>query len=139
MRKWTLIFTVMFCGMFININAQDKKGTLDGSGSEPQITFEKLEYDFGTVKKGAEMKYDFKFKNTGKAPLILNNVKAACGCTTPTWPKEPVAPDKENSIKVAYDSKRVGSFSKSITITSNAKTPTIELIIKGTVTDELTK
>lgn len=139
MKKVYLFLAVLFTGLVLNVNAQEKKGQLEGSGTEPQIKFEFLEHDFGTVQKGADMKIDFKFTNTGKSPLILNNVKASCGCTTPTWPKEPIAPGKGNSIRVEYDSKRVGPFTKSITISSNAKTPSIELIIKGTVEDENTK
>lgn len=128
----------LFC-IVSGVNAQDKKGVLEGNSTNPEITFEKTEHDYGTMKKGADTKMEFKFKNTGKSPLILNNVKASCGCTTPTWPKEPIAPGKSGSIKVEYDSKRIGPFTKSITVTSNAKTPSTELIIKGVVEDDIKK
>ena len=68
-------------------------------------------------------------------PLIIKNVRASCGCTTPLWPKEPIMPGKEAVIKAVYNSKgRVGNFNKAITITSNADTPTKVLYIKGTIT-----
>lgn len=139
MKKVFLLFNVFVLCLILSATAQDKKGSLEGSGTSPEITFETLEHDFGITKKGSDMKYEFKFKNTGKSPLVLNNVKASCGCTTPTWPKEPIAPGKSSSIKVEYDSKRVGPFTKSITITSNAKNPTVELQIKGLVDDDLKK
>ncbi|HBX52157.1 MAG: hypothetical protein A2275_16070 [Bacteroidetes bacterium RIFOXYA12_FULL_35_11] len=139
MKKIYVFLAVLLTGLVLNVNAQQKKGQLEGDSPDPQIKFEFLEYDFGTVKKGTDMKIDFKFTNTGKSPLILNNVKSSCGCTTPSWPKEPIAPGKGNSIKVEYDSKRVGPFTKSITISTNAKTPSIDIIIKGTVEDVHTK
>lgn len=137
MKKVVLLFSLITICFIAKLSAQDKKGTLEGGGTSPEITFESKEHDFGTMKKGADMKYEFKFKNTGKSPLILNNVKASCGCTTPTWPKEPIGPGKSSSIKVEYDSKRVGPFTKSITITSNAITPSLEISIKGAVEDNL--
>ncbi len=77
----------------------------------------------------------FKFKNTGKEPLILTNVKASCGCTTPQWPREPIMPGQEASIKAVYNSKgRPGNFNKSITVTSNdSEAPTQVLYISGMV------
>lgn len=99
----------------------------------PEITFQEISHDFGNLQKGADCSYEFKFKNTGKEPLILSNCQASCGCTTPLCPKEPIAPGGSGVIKVKYDSNRVGVFSKTITVTSNAKTPSIILSIKGTI------
>ena len=62
------------------------------------------------------------FTNTGKEPLIIEKAKGSCGCTVPEWPKEPIAPGETAVIKINYDEKRVGPYTKSITITSNAKT-----------------
>jgi hypothetical protein len=78
--------------------------------------------------------HDFEFTNTGKVPLILNDVKASCGCTTPEWTKEPVLPGKSGSIRVTFNPKnRPGSFSKTIQVNSNADLPVVTLVIGGVV------
>ena len=97
-----------------------------------EISFEKEIHDFGTFEQHGNGTYEFKFTNTGDAPLIISNSKGSCGCTVPVWPKEPIAPGASNVIKVKYDTKRVGAFNKSVTITSNAKTDATKVIrIKG--------
>jgi hypothetical protein len=98
-----------------------------------EITFEKTVCDFGSVVKKADCNTEFVFKNTGKSPLILYDVKPSCDCTTPFWPKEPVMPGKTGTIKVVYDTKETGVFSKTITVTSNASASHIELTIQGEV------
>jgi len=99
-----------------------------------KITFTKDVHDYGTIKNGADGKCTFEFKNTGNAPLILSNAKGSCGCTVPTWPKEPIAPGAKAVISVQYDSKRAGAINKSVTITSNAvNEPNKVIRIKGTV------
>lgn len=99
----------------------------------PEIFFGETTHDFATLQKGDECSYEFKFKNTGKEPLILANCQASCGCTTPSCPKEPIAPGGSGVIKVKYDSNRVGVFNKSITVTSNAKNSPVTLTIKGKI------
>lgn len=103
--------------------------------STAEITFEKVEHDYGTIKKSADGNCEFKFKNTGKEPLILTDVKSSCGCTVPAWTKEPILPGKSGSIKVRYATERVGVIDKSITVISNAKNSPIVLHIKGTILD----
>lgn len=96
--------------------------------------FETETFDFGTITEGIQATHEFEFINTGKEPLIISNVRASCGCTTPSWTKEPVAPGAKGNIKAIYNSAgRPGNFSKAITVTSNSKTPTKVLYIKGNV------
>ena len=99
----------------------------------PEITFEKDVHDYGTIKQGADGTCEFKFKNTGKEPLIISNAKGSCGCTVPTYPKEPIMKGQTGIIKVHYDTKRVGAFTKTVTLNSNAKNDTKVLTIKGIV------
>jgi hypothetical protein len=99
----------------------------------PEITFENDVHDYGTIKQAADGNCEFKFTNTGKEPLIISNAVGSCGCTVPTYPKEPILKGQSAVIKVHYDTKRVGAFTKNVTITSNAKTGTKMLTIKGTV------
>jgi hypothetical protein len=90
-------------------------------------------WDFNKIPKGTPVNHDFTFTNTGKEPIVISNVQASCGCTTPKWPKEPILPGKTAVINVQYNAANPGGFNKSITITSNAKTPSKVIYIKGTV------
>ena len=100
----------------------------------PELKFDSETIDYAVLDYDANTTREFKFKNTGKSPLIISNVQVQCGCTNVDgWPKEPIAPGKTASFKVKYDSKRPGKFDKKITVTSNAKNPTVILTIKGEV------
>ena len=104
-------------------------------GQEPVITFEKTEHDFGKIHEEAgKVTVNFTFKNEGMTPLVLSNVRASCGCTTPNWSKEPIEPGQTGTITVTYNPNgRPGRFQKTVTITSNAKEPTTRVYIKGEV------
>ncbi len=100
-----------------------------------EMTFkEDLTYDFGKIKQNSEGIHEFTFKNTGKDPLIITNVKSSCGCTVPTFPEKPLKKGETAKIHVKYDTKRVGTFRKTITVYSNAKNSPVILHIKGEVT-----
>ena len=120
----TLSITVCFSQEEITINH-----------NAPEIEFETEIIDLGEFMQydDPSSKCEFKFKNTGKEPLIISKCKGSCGCTVPECPKEPILPGESSIIKVNYDEKRVGSFNKSITITSNAKTTTKILKVKGKI------
>ena len=91
-------------------------------------------HDFGNVPEGTMATYEFKFKNTGNQPIVIANVQASCGCTTPDWTKTPVLPGKMGVIKAMYNSAgRPGVFNKTVTVTSNASDPSKVLSIKGSV------
>ncbi|SNC65954.1 Protein of unknown function [Hymenobacter gelipurpurascens] len=98
------------------------------------LQFEKVLHDFGKVPEGTMATYEFKFKNTGNQPVIIADVQASCGCTTPDWTKTPVLPGKTGIVKAVYSSSgRPGIFNKTVTVTSNAATPSTVLTIKGNV------
>ncbi|MFH1005136.1 MAG: DUF1573 domain-containing protein [Bacteroidota bacterium] len=99
----------------------------------PDILFEAEVIDYGTIEFGSDGSREFKFKNNGKEPLIIYSASGSCGCTVPTAPKEPIKSGDTGIIKVHYDTKRVGSFEKTISVSSNAKTPSKTLRIKGNV------
>ena len=102
--------------------------------SSGKFEFDESTHDFGEVKEDAgAISYEFVFTNSGNSPLIINNVKASCGCTTPAWSKEPVMPGEKGFIKAEYNPlNRPGAFNKSLTITSNAESQNI-LYIQGKV------
>lgn len=103
----------------------------------PKIVFREENFNFGDIPEGPAVTHEFKFTNTGREPLVLSNVKASCGCTTPNWTKEPVLPGKEGVITVTYNTQgRPGGFNKTVTITSNADEPNKIITIKGEVQKE---
>jgi len=126
--RLTLLMAFIICMPFIN-NAQT-------ATEKSKITFEKLQHNFGAFKEDlGPQTVSFNFKNEGKVPLILNNVQASCGCTTPEWTREPVAPGAKGIIKVSYDPRnRPGVFNKTIRVTSNAENSDVVLTILGEVT-----
>lgn len=99
------------------------------------IVFSQVEHDFGTFKEEDGLQtYTFTFVNNGNTPLILNNVMASCGCTTPEWTQKPVAPGERGFIKVSYNPQgRPGAFHKTITVSTNADNSQTILRIQGVV------
>ena len=98
-----------------------------------KIKFEKNTHDFGTQDQGAKTEYVFKFENVSDGPVKLTNVKASCGCTTPTWPKEEIAAGGTGEIHVKYNSNRIGPFNKSIRVTYAEGASPVTLYIKGRI------
>jgi hypothetical protein len=90
-------------------------------------------HDFGRIKQGTPVTHEFKFTNSGKTPLVITNVQASCGCTTPDWSKEPVMPGGQGFIKATYNAASPGAFSKTVTVTANIETGFVQLTIKGEV------
>ena len=121
------LITILFIGLLsFSVNAQEKVAKID---------FKADTIDYGTVEKGADGVRVFEFTNTGDAPLIVSKVSSSCGCTVPKWSKEPILPGKTGEIQVKYDTNRVNPIRKTITVISNADTPTVALKIKGEVVD----
>jgi len=125
MKSYTICFILILLTPFRIIGQQ----------SRPVIHFVEKEYDFGTFRESeGNVIHDFTFTNTGKVPLIINDVKASCGCTTPQWTKEPVLPGKTGIIRISYNPKsRPGSFNKTIQVNSNADMPSVTLAVQGVV------
>lgn len=103
------------------------------ANSQAIMTFDNTTVDYGLVEKGADPLRKFPFKNTGNEPLIIKNAKGSCGCTVPTYPKEPVMPGETGVIEVRYDTQRTGPFTKTVTVTTNEAVDTKTLTIKGEV------
>ena len=102
-----------------------------------EIEFEKTVHDYGNVPYNGNGECEFRFTNTGNEPLIVPKPKSSCGCTIPTWPKEPILPGESEVIKVTYRTNRPGTINKTVTVTSNAvQNGTVVLRIKGTVMDQ---
>jgi hypothetical protein len=105
------------------------------SGKAPAFKWNETEHDFGKIKKGVPATVAYTYTNVGKAPLSLSDVKASCGCTVPEYTKEVVAPGKTGTVKATYNAAAVGTFLKSITVTSNVEGGPVILTIKGEVVE----
>lgn len=122
MKKIVSIFAFALCAMAM-------------MAQKPVITFTKTEHDFGKINEAdGRVSTVFEFRNEGMEPLVLTNVRASCGCTTPKWTREPIEPGQTGQITVTYNPNgRPGRFQKTVTITSNATESTTKVYIKGEV------
>lgn len=125
-----------FAAMAFSLAAQVQEDKpAETQTSKAKIKFTELSHNFGNVIEGQIARYDFKFTNEGTEPLVLQNVQASCGCTTPKWPREAIAPGESAVITAEYNSLgRAGTFNKSITVTSNGGE--VVLTIVGIVVKE---
>lgn len=146
------VFFLLFLSVSVAVAQGNDKGKGKSKGAEkgkgaqksasakpapvtgPQITFTSTTIDYGTIKQGADGVRMFTFKNTGKENLILSSCSGSCGCTVPTCPQEAIPPKGTGSIKVQYDTNRIGAFTKTVTVNSNDPAGPKVLTITGTVT-----
>lgn len=107
---------------------------LEAMGKPTTVQIIDTVYNFGQVPEGQMVEYNYRFRNTGKNPLVVAKATASCGCTVPEKPENPIAPGEVGFIKVKFDSnKRPGQVQKTITVTSNAEPPFPALILEGDV------
>ena len=124
MKKFLVLFIVVLSS-FLAVNGQVTVATED-------LKFRETEHDFSSIPQGKAVYYEFEIVNNGKTALKLDDVHASCGCTTPEWSRDPIAPGATTKIKVGYNAATEGYFEKFITITYNTN-QTKQLKIKGTV------
>ncbi len=101
--------------------------------AKPEITFDSKVINYGKISSKDNARRVFKFKNTGNAPLIIEKVKGSCGCVVLDYPKKPIMPNETGEIEIIYNVLKKGKISRTVTVTSNAKTPVKVLKIKGRV------
>lgn len=121
MKKSFSLFVALF--MFVAVSYA-QKGVLK---------FTKETHDFGKVEQGKPVTHVFEFKNTGTDPVVINDAQASCGCTKPSFSREPIMPGKTGSISATYNAAAAGPFNKSVTVTSNAEAGQSVLYLKGEV------
>ena len=131
MKKVIFSIGLALCIGFISKAQESTAGSLNPNA--PKFKFDTEVIDYGTIEHNADGSREFKFKNIGKEPLIISETHGSCGCTVPTAPKDPIKPGESAAIKVHYATDRIGAFEKTVTVTSNADTPSKVLKIKGVV------
>lgn len=99
----------------------------------PEFLWSMTTYDFGKIKMNNPVSHEFRFTNSGDAPLVISSVQASCGCTVTDYSKDPIAPGAEGYVKATYNAAKVGIFSKTVTVNANAEKPVVQLMIKGEV------
>ncbi len=146
MKKLFVLTMMMVFGLTMTTTAQVKKKVVEmkeavekavESKDGPKMKFESTVVDYGTIEQNADPYRSFAFTNEGNAPLVITSAKGSCGCTVPEYPKEPIMPGEDAEIKVRYDTKRIGKFTKSVTLTTNESDAKIVLRIKGDVQKKL--
>lgn len=139
MKKPVLVLALLLFSMTLVIAQEANKQvapvttTAAANPNAADISFTKTVHDYGTMFVGGDGNCEFEFTNTGKEPLILSSVKSSCGCTVPSWPREPIMPGKKEVIKVKYDTGRIGPINKTITVLSNGKNSPVVLKITGNI------
>lgn len=125
MKRIIFILTAILLSV-VSVSAQKKQAV---------ISAQETSFDFGSIKEAdGKVSHIFKIDNTGDGPLVITRVIASCGCTTPEWTKEPIAPGKSGDVKITYNpANRPGAFVKTISIYSNGKKGSFILTIKGKV------
>ena len=152
MKKVSIIVTVVFMAIVMvscgkekesskikqeNLEEAAKRDEDIGKGIS-EIVFDKEVHDFGTVNEGDIVEHNFLVTNSGKSNLIITKAKASCGCTVPTWPKEPIAPGESAEVSVKFDTKgKANKQSKTITLTTNTSKGIETVKITGMVTPKI--
>lgn len=138
MRKMIVaaVAVLLTCGYAL-AGCGSATGSKDGD-KYPVIEFENdtYKYDFGKVVRGESVSHVFKFKNTGKAPLVIADVATSCGCTTPEYTKQPVMPGQKGEVKVTFNGEGFERFTKSVTLMLNTRKGREILYITGTIVDK---
>ncbi|MDJ1501790.1 DUF1573 domain-containing protein [Xanthocytophaga agilis] len=133
MKKIALAIAFLFA-----VSAAVFAQTKSASAKAPAFKWEKTTHDFAAIPQGKPVTAEFKFTNSGSAPLIISAAQGSCGCTVPEYSKEPIAPGKTGVVKATFNAAAVGPFTKTVTLTTNVGTAPVTLTIKGEVKSNTT-
>ena len=122
------------CSLCISVYAQESSSNTAKEVKGPQLVFSDRTYDFGEIVQGKKVSYVFDFENTGNEPLLLVNIATTCGCTAPSWPRQPILPGEKGEVKVVFKTEgKSGAQSKAVTVYSNANDSPHVLTLVGTI------
>lgn len=121
---------VLMCAFIFSIGMAQEPA---GNNLLAKLKWDKMEHDFGQIRKGVPVNFEFQFTNKTNQPILISNIQTSCGCTTTNYPKEPIAPNKTAKISATYNAANVGAFTKTLTVTTTAESTPVVLKITGTV------
>jgi len=137
MKKTALsLVLVLFtsAALFAQTDKPVLTNVVNDEANKASFKFAEETFSFGTIKQGDVFTHDFAFTNTGKEPLVISSAAGSCGCTVPTWPKDPIAPGAKAVVKVTFNSAgKMGMQDKTVTLQSNAKQSPMVIHLTGTV------
>ena len=132
--RQTQMHSVLMTGMaLLMLSSCVQKNEKQAKNAGQEIYFSETTFDYGEIEQGSDGIYTISFKNIGKDAIIINNVRSSCGCTVPSWPRQPVEPGGSGEIEVKYNTALTGSFMKSVTVYSTAGNSPVKLTVKGKV------
>jgi hypothetical protein len=126
MKKIMITLMVLATGFFAVAQNSAKK-------AEDMVKFKEIRHNFGKIKQGVPVTHDFEFSNIASAPIIIETASASCGCTTPTWPQQPVMAAKADKIKAGFNAAAPGPFEKTVFVKIKGVDAPFELKIAGEV------
>ncbi|MBK7231905.1 MAG: DUF1573 domain-containing protein [Saprospiraceae bacterium] len=136
MKNLFLLFIALLGSAALTAQNAAPATTPQKSSGGPKMVFENTSVDYGEIKKGSEPVRKVSFTNKGTEPLIIKNARGSCGCTVPTWPKEPIMPGEAGTIEIRYDTQRPGPINKTVKIQTNEGDEEQTLYLKGNVASE---
>jgi Protein of unknown function (DUF1573) len=123
----------LFLALFILGSSSAIFAQSDVKKADEVVKFKEMKHDFGKIKQGVPVTFDFVFTNVGETPVIIENASASCGCTTPTWPPQPIMKGKSDVIKAGFNAASPGVFEKGIFVKVKGYDYPIEIKITGEV------
>jgi hypothetical protein len=135
MKKICLIFAVILISAPLLANSFVFVNFFSPAVETPAFAWTMTTHDFGKIKANTPVAHEFRFTNSGDAPLVISSVQASCGCTVTDYSRDPIAPGAEGYVKATYDAAKVGVFTKTVTVSANAEESVVKLTIKGEVVE----
>jgi len=137
MNKFNLLLVLALCVGSLQLGLAQADMDIQTDG--PVMSFDNLVVDYGEIEQHSDPLRIAKFTNTGSAPLVIKNARGSCGCTVPTYPKEPIMPGETAEMEIRYDTKRLGRINKTVTITTNQEGDAVVLKVVGSISKAATE
>ena len=129
------LLTLMFFSLAFGQDNVNKTTVVKNASPTAAFHWANTSYDFGKTRVGVPVSYEFRFSNTGMAPLIISSVKASCGCTVTAYTRDPIAKGAAGFVRATYDAAKAGMYSKTIAVYANTPEGMINLTIKGEIVE----
>ncbi len=137
MKNILSLIAMVFCVGYLSAQtAAPASNTTPAKTGGPHLQWDATVIDYGEIKKGSDPLRKALFTNTGTEPLIIKSARGSCGCTVPTWPKDPIMPGEKGVIEIRYDTQRVGPINKSVSVSTNESEEETRVTIKGNISSD---